>query len=131
MALQLRIEPGEVGWLEPRRVTRRGLTAVASSAFALVGGNTERDADACASIASTGARYERCPLLLRVGALAAGIASGLLLSLLLCQEIERAGVWSGMGAGVWRRRQMRRVRWRLRQRMASLVLLPSARLRAM
>src|SRR4051794_27042761 len=34
--------------------------------------------------------------------------------------------WSGWGA--WSRCQMRRARWRLRQRMASLVLLPSERL---
>ena len=51
--------------------------------------------------------------------------------LLLCQEIVGVSVWSGMGAGVWSSCQMRRVRWRLRQRMASLVLLPSVRLRAM
>jgi hypothetical protein len=55
----------------------------------------------------------------------------LLHSLLLCQEGDGDGgvPWSGWGG--WRRCQMRRARWRLRQRMASLVLLPSARLRAM
>src|SRR5215207_2092472 len=53
------------------------------------------------------------------------------LSLLLCQEIDGEGgvPWSGWGG--CRRWQMRRARWRLRQRMASLVLLPSERLRAM
>ena len=47
----------------------------------------------------------------------------LVLTLLLCQEIEGVKVWPGVGAGAWSRCQMRRVRWRLRQRMASLVLL--------
>lgn len=43
------------------------------------------------------------------------------LSLLLCQEID----WWGCpepGGAAWSRCQMRRVRWRLRQRIASLVL---------
>src|SRR5215216_3160046 len=46
VALQLRIEPGEVGWVERRRVTGRRLIALVSSAFALAGGHTERDAEA-------------------------------------------------------------------------------------
>jgi hypothetical protein len=36
-----------------------------------------------------------------------------------------------VGGGRLEERQRRRVRWRLRQRMADLVVLPSARLRAM
>ena len=42
-----------------------------------------------------------------------------------CDRLSRGG------ALIWSRCQRRRVRWRLRQRMASLVLLPSARWRAM
>jgi hypothetical protein len=53
------------------------------------------------------------------------------LSLLLCQEVDGWGCPGRGGAASMSRCQRRRVRWRLRQRMASLVLLPSARLRAM
>ena len=51
--------------------------------------------------------------------------------LLLCQCIDVVGVVGLVGVGGWRSCQMRRVRWRLRQRMASRVVLPSACLRAM
>jgi hypothetical protein len=53
------------------------------------------------------------------------------LSLLLYQELDGVLVWVGAGPLVWSSRQGRRARWRLRRRMASLVRLPSARLRAM
>jgi hypothetical protein len=57
--------------------------------------------------------------------------SPLPLLLLLCQEIDGDGgvAWSGWGAR--RSCQMRRARWRLRQRRASRWVLPSAVLRAM
>jgi murein DD-endopeptidase MepM/ murein hydrolase activator NlpD len=47
------------------------------------------------------------------------------------KEIDVESVVSWPGVGGWSRCQMRRARWRLRQRMASRPVLPSARLRAM
>ena len=46
-----------------------------------------------------------------------------------CSYVKRLGEVSD-GVGGWSRCQMRRARWRLRQRMASRVLLPSWRLRS-
>ena len=50
-----------------------------------------------------------------------------------CSYVKRLMVWGLVRVGVagWRRCQMRRARWRLRQRIASRLVLPSARLRAM
>ena len=53
------------------------------------------------------------------------------LLLLLCQEIDGVSVSPLIGVGVRRRFQTRRAMWRLRQRMASRLVLPSAFLRAM
>jgi hypothetical protein len=48
----------------------------------------------------------------------------------LCQAVDGDGGVPGTGWGARRSCQMRRARWRLRQRMASRVVLPSARLRS-
>jgi hypothetical protein len=56
------------------------------------------------------------------------LGNGALLDDLLCREIL---VEISDGLGGWSRCQMRRVRWRLRQRIASVLVLASARLRAM
>src|SRR3954465_8195466 len=45
---------------------------------------------------------------------------------LLCQVIDGWGC-PELGRAAWSRRQTRRARWRLRQRIASRLLLPSAR----
>src|SRR5215213_2299329 len=51
---------------------------------------------------------------------------GLLLLLLLCQEIDGVSGSPLSGAGVRRRFQTRRAMWRLRQRIASRLVLPLA-----
>jgi len=53
------------------------------------------------------------------------------LSLLLCQGVDVGSAVVCSGVGGWRRCQMRRARWRLRQRIASRWVLPWAVLRVM
>jgi hypothetical protein len=63
--------------------------------------------------------------------IAGSAGPALSLLLLLCQEIDCVSALSVIGMGVRRRFQTRRAMWRLRQRMASRLVLPSAFLRAM
>ena len=61
----------------------------------------------------------------------AGEDGALLLVLLLCQEVDGWGAVSDSGWGAPKSCQMRRARWRLRQRIASRWVLPSDCLRSM